>query len=93
MIGKVNLPALLGGLVDVQLTITLFVEHRSYGRFTEPFYVNRIVKCIACGYVKSRGIGTLKATRASGEDVTFTCCLECGESAGQVLRSMHDSEA
>jgi hypothetical protein len=78
----------IGNVSEASLATELFFDRYSVGRFTEPFFTTRLVDCVVCGPIISRGVGTLKAMRANGDAVTFVCCIECADSAGEVLRAM-----
>jgi hypothetical protein len=80
--------AVLADVSEASLDTKLFFDRYNVGRFSEPFYVSRPVDCVVCGLIMSRGVGTLKAVRSNGDSVTFVCCIECADSAGEVLRAM-----
>jgi hypothetical protein len=87
-----SMMVVLADVSEASLDTELFFDMLGSGRFHEPFYTSRLVDCVVCGPIISRGEGRLKAVRANGEAVTFVCCIECADAAGVVLRAMGDRD-
>jgi hypothetical protein len=83
-----SMVVVLADVSEASLDTELFLDKCSMGRFAESFYTSRLVDCVVCGPIMSRGVGTLKSVRSNGDSVTFVCCIECAKSAGEVLRAM-----
>jgi hypothetical protein len=76
-------------VVDASLTTEVFFEIRDLGYMQiRRVCVERIVDCVSCGDILSRGQGVLTVSRASGGTLTLTCCADCCVAARDAIDAL-----
>jgi hypothetical protein len=76
-------------VVEASLTTEEFFEIRDLGYMQmRRVSIERIVDCVLCDDILSRGKGVLTVSRISGGTMTLTCCASCCVAARDAIDAL-----